>query len=61
MPNLAAKPYLRRAHFVLAYGCDALERPAIPVAGTASVLGIDLFLSTFLALINMIGNASGNC
>src|SRR6185437_16173739 len=30
--------------------------PDIPVAGMALLLGIDRFLSTFRALINMIGN-----
>jgi hypothetical protein len=47
---------------VLAYGCDAPDNPAIPMAGTASVVvGIDLFLSTFRPVINMIGKRSGNC
>ena len=42
--------------------CDAPDNPAIPVAGTASVVvGIDLFLSTFRPVINMIGKRSGNC
>ena len=43
---------------MLAYGCDAPDNPAMPMAGTASVVvGIDLFLSTFRALINMIRDA----
>lgn len=33
--------------------------PTIPVAGMALILGIDRFLSTFRALINMIGNGVG--
>jgi aerobic C4-dicarboxylate transport protein len=33
--------------------------PAIPVAGMALILGIDRFLSTFRALVNMIGNGVG--
>jgi aerobic C4-dicarboxylate transport protein len=31
--------------------------PTIPVAGMALLLGVDRFLSTFRALVNMIGNA----
>jgi aerobic C4-dicarboxylate transport protein len=30
--------------------------PAVPVAGTALILGIDRFFSLFRATINMIGN-----
>jgi Na+/H+-dicarboxylate symporter len=41
---------------VLAYGAMLSIIPTIPVAGTTSVLGIDL-LSAFRALIDMIGNA----
>ncbi|NYF91106.1 dicarboxylate/amino acid:cation symporter [Tunturiibacter empetritectus] len=33
--------------------------PTIPVAGMALILGIDRFLSTFRALVNMIGNGVG--
>ncbi len=33
--------------------------PSIPVAGMALILGIDRFLSTFRALVNMIGNGVG--
>ena len=33
--------------------------PTIPVAGMALILGVDRFLSTFRALVNMIGNAIG--
>jgi aerobic C4-dicarboxylate transport protein len=33
--------------------------PTIPVAGMALILGIDRFLSTFRALVNMIGNGIG--
>ena len=33
--------------------------PVIPVAGMALILGIDRFLSTFRALVNMIGNGVG--
>lgn len=34
--------------------------PTIPVAGMALILGIDRFLSTFRALVNMIGNGVGS-
>jgi hypothetical protein len=57
MPNLAAKPHLRWAHSCLLTGATLSMIPTIPVADTASVLGMDLFLSTFHALINMIGDA----
>ena len=33
--------------------------PTIPVAGMALILGIDRFMSTFRALVNMIGNGVG--
>jgi len=33
--------------------------PTIPVAGMALILGIDRFLSTVRALVNMIGNGVG--
>lgn len=33
--------------------------PTIPVAGMALILGIDRFLSTFRALVNMVGNGVG--
>jgi aerobic C4-dicarboxylate transport protein len=33
--------------------------PTISVAGMALILGIDRFLSTFRALVNMIGNGVG--